>query len=126
MGYCEESKSYQLFDPLKQYIIIRRNVIFDENYLRIKFLNSSYGLLHSDPFDIIVYHVSTISSFGVSTCQSTSILESNGNQFTLTKTVTFLDRLDELNVSTLTPNLPRWGTKTLEDSRFDVGDNSSC
>jgi len=31
MGYSEEYKYYQLFDPIKQQIIIRRNVFFDES-----------------------------------------------------------------------------------------------
>jgi hypothetical protein len=53
MGYSGESKSYQPFDPVKQQIIIRRNMIFNEKYLGIKFLNPSSCILHSDLFDIV-------------------------------------------------------------------------
>ena len=40
MGYSKESKAYQLFDPIKQQIIIRINVIFDMNNFDIGLLNS--------------------------------------------------------------------------------------
>lgn len=49
MGYSGESKSYWLFDHIKQQIIIRRNAIFDEKYSGIKILNSSlvyYTMIH--------------------------------------------------------------------------------
>lgn len=52
MVYSEESESYRLFDLVKQKIIIKRNMIFDEKSSGIKLLNPSYSLLHSDSFDI--------------------------------------------------------------------------
>ena len=72
MGYSKESKSYRLFDLVKQQIIINRNVIFDDNSSRIKLLNSSSGLLHSDPFYIVSNNGPIIPLFGVSSNQSTS------------------------------------------------------
>jgi hypothetical protein len=53
MGYSEESKSYLLFDPIKQHIIMRRNVFFYEKYSGIKFLNSSSGLLQDGQFNVV-------------------------------------------------------------------------
>jgi len=52
MGYSEESKAYQLFKLVKQHIILRRNVWFDEKSSSIKLLNSSSGLLQDDHFDV--------------------------------------------------------------------------
>ena len=40
MGYFEEPKVYRLFDPVKLYIIIHRNEIFDENTFGLDLLNS--------------------------------------------------------------------------------------
>jgi hypothetical protein len=51
MGYSKESKAYRLFDPIKQQITIKRNMIFDEKSLGIKLLNSSSNPLHSHSFD---------------------------------------------------------------------------
>lgn len=82
MGYFEESKSYKLFDPIKQQIIIKRNVIFDEKILGIKLLNSSSSILHSEPFDIVADNGSTIPSFSILISQSTSSLELIGIQDT--------------------------------------------
>ena len=53
MRYSEESKDYWLFVPVKQHIIIRNNVIFDENSSDIGFLKSSSGSSYNDPFHII-------------------------------------------------------------------------
>jgi hypothetical protein len=44
MGYVKESKSYLLFDLIKQQIIIKRNV-FLMKYSGIKLLNTSYSTL---------------------------------------------------------------------------------
>ena len=44
MGYSKESKSYWLFDPIKQQTIIMWNVIFDEKSLGIKLFSSSFGI----------------------------------------------------------------------------------
>ena len=43
MGYSDESKSYRLSNPVKQQIILSKNVIFDENILGNKLFNSSSG-----------------------------------------------------------------------------------
>ena len=66
-------------------------MIFDENTLGIKLLNSSSCLLHSDPFDIVVYIGSIIPFFGASTSQMAFVPESIGsNQPTLTKILLLL------------------------------------
>jgi hypothetical protein len=67
MCYSEESKSYQLFDPIKKQIVIRRNVIFDEKYSEIKLLNTSSGLLPNDTFDILADNRYHVPFFNVST-----------------------------------------------------------
>ena len=71
MGYSEESKSYQLFDPVKQKIIVMRNVIVYEKYLGLKMLKYSSSLLNNDPFDIVSKSRSTAPLLGVSTCSLT-------------------------------------------------------
>ena len=53
MGYFEEFKADQLIDLVKQYIIIRRSVIFNNKLLGVKLLNFSYGMLYSYPLDIV-------------------------------------------------------------------------
>jgi hypothetical protein len=42
MGYSEELKAYRLFDPIKQEIIYRRDVVFDEKTSGITLLNSLF------------------------------------------------------------------------------------
>ena len=86
MGYY--SKSYQLFDLVKQHIMIRRNVIFDEKTLGIKLSNSSSSLLHNYPFDIVASNGSILPCFGVLTNQSTFGLESTDSWSTPIETVT--------------------------------------
>jgi hypothetical protein len=71
MGYSEESKSYQLSDPVKRQIIIRQNVRFNEKYSGIKLLNASFGLLQDDPFVVVSDTGSFVPYF------SPSIRESN-------------------------------------------------
>ena len=78
IGYFEKSKSYQLFDLVNKQIIIRRNVIFDENNLGLKFLNSSSSILNSDPFDIIP-NSRLNDPLNILTSSSTSIPKSNGS-----------------------------------------------
>ena len=46
MGYYEYSKAYQLFYFVKWQIIIISNVLFDENYCGVEFLNASSILIH--------------------------------------------------------------------------------
>jgi hypothetical protein len=53
VGYSNESKSYRLFDLVKQEVICRRDVVFDEKTLGVSLLNSSSRLLSSDPFEIV-------------------------------------------------------------------------
>jgi hypothetical protein len=53
MGYSEESNSYRFFDLVKQKIIIRRNVWFDNNSYGNNLLNSFSGLLQDDPFEVV-------------------------------------------------------------------------
>lgn len=53
MGYIEDSNANQLFDPIKQHIIIRSNVIFYENTFGIDLLNSSSGSSSNDLFGIV-------------------------------------------------------------------------
>ena len=89
MGYSKESKAYQLFDPVKQQIIIRRNVIFDGKSSCLKLLNSSSGLLNSDPFDIFLD--SRLSNpLGILGSLFTSLPKSTSSWSTLTKTITLL------------------------------------
>ena len=67
MGYYDESKSYILFDPIKQKIILRIIVIFYEHISSNKLLNSSFGLLHNDIFDIIEESILIVPSYVVTT-----------------------------------------------------------
>ena len=65
-------------------------MIFDENSLGIKLLNTSFDLLHNDPFDIGPNFGLTI-PFGVLTSLSNSLPESIGVQYTLIEIITSLD-----------------------------------
>ena len=56
-----------LFDIAKYQIIIKRNVMFDENTSSIKLFNSSSDLLHSDPFVFVEETRSIGFFFGIST-----------------------------------------------------------
>ena len=125
MGCSKESKSYWLFDLVKQQIIINRNVIFDEKYLGIKLFNSSSSLLHSDLFDIITDNGLTVPLLSILFSQLTSIPKFIGSQCTTIETITFIDWILERSENTLTPCLPRWVIKTLELARSNVGDISS-
>lgn len=91
MGYSKESKAYRLFDPIKQQIIIKRNMIFSEKSIGIKLLKSSSHLLHNDPFDIVSNNGSIVPLVGVSTSQSTSLPESTGSHSILNETITSPD-----------------------------------
>ena len=124
MGYYDESKAYWLFDPIKKQIIIRRNMILNDNYLGIKFLNSSYGLLSSDSFDIVPNSILTTPLLSILTSLLTSLTELIGSWLTLTETITSLDWCFERNNITLTPCLPKWSIETLESVGSDVGDIS--
>ena len=53
IGYSEVLKAYRLFNPVKQKIIIRNNVIFDEKNFGLGLLKSSSSLSYNDLFGII-------------------------------------------------------------------------
>ena len=50
MVYFEESRACRLFDLVKQQIIIKKNMIFDENNLGFGLLKSSSIFSYNDPF----------------------------------------------------------------------------
>jgi hypothetical protein len=52
MSYSEEFKAYRLFDPIKQHIIIKRNVIFVEKISGLRLWKPSFDLSYSHPFGI--------------------------------------------------------------------------
>lgn len=111
MGYFKESKAYRRFYPIKQQIIISRNMIFDENTSSVKLLNSSSSLLQCDPFGIVVETISIVPFFAISTNQSSFVPESNGNQSTSNETVTYHNKPFKSNENSSTPFLPWWVAK---------------
>ena len=60
MGYSKELKAYGILDLVKQQIIIRYTVIFDDKNFGIGLLKSSSGSSYSYPFGIVEYTRSTI------------------------------------------------------------------
>ena len=92
MGYSKESKSYEMFDPVKKQIIIRRNVIFNEKSSGNKLLNSYFGLFHSHPFDIVLDFESTV-PLNIFTYPSISPPESTSSQSTWMKLLPLLINL---------------------------------
>ena len=124
MGYSKESNVYWLFDPVKQQIIIRRNVIFKRTLQALSCWPPSSDRLHNDPSDIVSDTRSTIPLLSVSKSQSTSPLESTGSQSTLNEIVTFPNWFIERHNNTLIPCFPSWIVKTLEVVVSDVGDIS--
>ena len=62
-------------------------MIFNENILGNKLLNSSYGLLHNYPFTIIEEFGSTVPLFRVSVGPMSSSIELTGSFPTMTKGV---------------------------------------
>ena len=88
MGYSKDSKAYRLFDLIKQQIIFRKNVIFDEKSLGIKLWNSFFGLLHSDPFDIVPKYRLIVPFLGISTNLLTPLPKSTSSHSTTIKMVT--------------------------------------
>jgi hypothetical protein len=89
MGYYEESKSYRLFDPIKQEVVCWRVGVFDENTLGITLLNFSSTLLSSDPLDILENSRLTNYYIGPLTRLLTPIPKSTCNQPSTTKTTSF-------------------------------------
>lgn len=124
MGYSKQWKAYQLFDPIKQQIIIMRNVIFDKKASGIVLLKSPFGPSYSNSFNIVEDIRLTVSPMCTSTSLSTSILESTSSQRTLTKTVTSLDHSSNGNGISLNPYLPWWAIEMIEATNADVGDIS--
>lgn len=53
MGHSNKLKSYRMFDPIKQQLIIRRNVNFDENNFGLSLLKYLSGPSYSDTFGIV-------------------------------------------------------------------------
>lgn len=125
MGYYEETKFYQLFDPIKQQIIIRIKMIIDEGSSRIKLLNYSSSLLHSDPFGNASNNGSTIPFLSILTSQLTYLPESTGSQLTPTKIVTYLCQTSKRTNNTTSSYIPQCDVKTHKSIGYDVGDISS-
>ena len=63
-------------------------MIFDEKYLRIKLLSSSFGLVHIDPFNIVAYNGLNVPSLSLLTSQSTSNSKSTSSWSTSRETIT--------------------------------------
>lgn len=114
MRYSKDSKSYRLFDPIKQQIIIRCNVIFYENTSSIGLLNSSSGPSYNDSFGIVEDIRSTVPLLSTLTSLSTSFLESIVSRDTTNKTVTSSNYSSNGNVTSPTPCLPQWDVKVIE------------
>ena len=125
MGYSEESKSYLLFDLVKQHIIIRCNLIFDEKKYGLELFKSSFGSSQSVPFGIVEDIRLTIPPMHSSTSSSISILELTGSQSTPTETITSPDRSSTRDGTSPNPCLPRWVVKTIGVVGIDVGDIST-
>ena len=87
-------------------------------------LNSSFGLLHSEPFYILPKNKSGVPLLDVSTSHFTSSPKLTHSWCILTKTITSLDKSSKRNDTTLTPCFPWHSLKKLEASRSDVGDIS--
>ena len=124
MGYSNESKSYRLFDPIKQQSILSRSVIFDETISGNKQLNSSSCLLDNDMFDILEESGSTVAIFGVLTRLMNYTPESTGSWSTMTVEVDNLTSLthmtDDSPPESPTTCLPWWAIKTIEATRSDA------
>lgn len=69
-------------------------------------LNSSSGLLQSDPFDIVSDIGLTVSLLGVSISYTTSLPETTGSGSTSIDIVASLDRPSKRNDNMSTPCLP--------------------
>ena len=125
MGYSKDLKSYQLFDLVKQYIIIKLNVIFDENISSISLFKYPSRPPYSDPFGIVGDTGSTISPMCTLPSSSTFILESTSSWSTPNETVTSLDHFySKINGTSPTPYLPRWDVNMIEATSANVGDIS--
>jgi hypothetical protein len=70
------------------------------------FSNSFFGLLNSDPFDIVLESRLTAPLLGITTSLSTSLPKSTSSQSTPTEIVTSADQPFEQIDNTLTPCLP--------------------
>ena len=85
-------------------------------------MNSSFGLLHNDHFDIVEENGMIVPFFGVSTSESTSIPKSTHSLSILNEIVTYPSQLSEVDNGALTSCLPQWATKIIEVVRLDVDD----
>lgn len=75
MSYAKELKAYRMFDLVKQHIIIRCNVIFEEKASSLGLLKTTSGSSYNDLFGIVKDTRLTVPFKGISTSLSTSVLE---------------------------------------------------
>lgn len=85
-------------------------------------MNSSSGLLHNDPFDIVEETRSTVTSFGILTNQLIIVLESTSSQSTPTKIVETPHQLFEAEPNSLITCLHWWVAKAINLVGPNVGD----
>ena len=122
MGYSEESKSYGLFDPVKQQIIIRHNVIFDEKNYGLGLLKSPSSPSYIDPFGIVKDIKFTVPPICISTSSTISTPESTSSRSTPTKTARSPNNSSNGNGTSPNHCLPQWAIKMIEVVSTDVGD----
>ena len=125
MAYSKELKAYQLFNPVKQHIIIKCNVIFDETNSSMGLLKSSSSLSYNDPIGIVEDNRSTIYFMSIRTSPSTSIPKSVGSQSTPIETITSLDQSFEGNGTLPRPCLSWWVVNMIEVFGSNVGNIST-
>lgn len=53
LRYANDSKPYRLFYPIKQEVMFKSSVVFDEKNLGISLLEASYRLSSRDPLEIL-------------------------------------------------------------------------
>ena len=102
MGYSKELKSYQLFDLVKHQIIIKHNVIFEENTFGLVFLTSSSGQSYGDPFGIVKDTRSNVPFMSVLINSLDYIMKLTGGPNTPTETITSPNLSSEGNGTSLT------------------------
>jgi len=131
MGYYKESKAYRLFDTIKQYIILGRDVTFYENTLSSKLLNSSSSLMNNDPFEILIETRSTEYHIGALIRQMSHLPTLNYSWSLIAKSIISFStakwsfgQFANIGTSSLQSNcLPHWDTKTIEDDVGDINDS---
>ena len=88
MDFSKESKVYRSFYPIKQWIICKRDVVYDEATSTITLSNSSYSLLSSAPFEIIGNCESIDFFIGASTGWLNPLSDSTYTQPSLVESIT--------------------------------------